>query len=113
MNLSEEVEIVKKELLDLVIENLKQNKIKAEDAQQLARDFLAILPVKSQADLLEKLRVLGVKYKEANEIYLGKLEKSSEDDRDKALDQVRDSISHGNIDGAIEAAKTLTKQEET
>lgn len=109
MDLTQEVELVKKELLELIIEHLKQNKIEAAQAQQLARDFLAILPIKDQADLLEKLKVLGSKYKEANEIYLGKLEEATNDSTDQALTQVRDQISHGNIDGAIETAKTLTQ----
>lgn len=109
MDLTQEVEQVKKELLELIIEHLKQNKIEAGEAQQLARDFLAILPIKDQADLLEKLKILGSKYKEANEIYLGKLEETTNDSADKALTQVRDQISHGNINGAIETAKNLTE----
>lgn len=108
MDVAQEVELITKELLDLIIEHLKENKIEAGQAQQLARDFLAILPIKDQADLLEKLKILGTKYKEANEIYLGELEKTTNNSADQALTQVRDYISHGNIDSAIETAKTLT-----
>ncbi len=109
MDLTQEVELVKKELLDLIIENLKQNKIEAGEAQQLARDFLAVLPIKNQVDLLEKLKTLGMKYKEANQIYLIELEKSNNNDTDQTLTQVRDQISQGNIDEAIQTAKTLTE----
>lgn len=109
MDIATEVEEVKKELLELIIEHLKQNKIEASQAQQLARDFLSVLPIKDQADLLNKLKSLGEKYKEANEVYLDELSKASDDQRDQALSQMRDHIKQGNIDGAIETAKTLTQ----
>ncbi len=109
MDIAQEVEEVKKELLELIIEHLKQNKIQAPQAQQLARDFLSVLPVKDQADLLAKLKNLGEKYKEAEEVYLGELEKASDNQRDQALNSMRDYVKQGNIDKAIEIAKSLTQ----
>ena len=109
MDITAEVEEVKKELLELIIEHLKQNKIQAEAAQQLARDFLAVLPIKDQADLLNKLKNLGEKYPEAEKVYLDELSKASNEKRDQALTQMRDLIKQGNIEGAISTAKTLTK----
>lgn len=108
MNLAEEVELVKKELLELIVEHLKTNKIHAPEAQQLARDFLAVLPIKDQTDLLNKLKGLGQKYKEANEVYLDELEKATDEKRDLALNSMRDSIKQGQIDQAIQTAKSLT-----
>ena len=108
MNLTDEIELVKKELLELIVEHLQQNKLQAPEAQQLARDFLAILPIKDQADLLNKLKGLGQKYKEANEVYLDELEKVTDEKRDLALNSMRDSIKQGQIDQAIQTAKTLT-----
>ena len=109
VDIATEVEEVKKELLELIITHLKQNKIQAPQAQQLARDFIAVLPIKDQADLLAKLKSLGEKYKEAEEVYLGELEKASDEKRDQALTQMRDQIKQGNIEKAIETAKTLTQ----
>jgi hypothetical protein len=109
MDITQEVEDIKKELLELIIEHLKQNKIQAPQAQQLARDFLSVLPVKDQADLLSKLKNLGEKYKEAEEVYLDELSKTSDDKRDQALSQMRDFIKQGQIDQAIKTAKTLTQ----
>jgi hypothetical protein len=110
MDINTEVEEVKKELLELIIEHLKQNKIQADQAQQLARDFLADLPIKDQTDLLAKLKDLGQKYPEANEVYLDELSKATDEERDQTLNQMRDFIKQGNIDGAISAGKTLTDQ---
>lgn len=109
MNLADEVEIVKKELLELIIEHLKLNKIQADQAQQLARDFLAILPVSDQSDLLQKLKTLGETYKEAEEVYLDELSKATDEKRDMTLNQMRDFIKTGDIESAIATAKTVTQ----
>ncbi|MBI2621410.1 MAG: hypothetical protein HYW63_02040 [Candidatus Levybacteria bacterium] len=109
MDITQEVEEVKKELLQLIIEHLKSNKIEAGAAQQLARDFLAVLPIKDQADLLQKLKNLGQKYPEAEKVYLDELEKATDEKRDQVLNQMRDFIRQGNIDSAISTAKTLTE----
>lgn len=113
MDLVQEVEEVKKELLELIITHLKQNKIQAPQAQHLARDFIAVLPIKDQADLLAKLKSLGEKYKEAEEVYLGELGRASDSQRDQALSSMRDYIKQGNIEKAIETAKTLTQNSQT
>ena len=55
MDIQKEVEQIKKELVDLIVLHLKANKMEAQTAQKLAADFLAILPVKDQKDLLDKL----------------------------------------------------------
>ena len=107
MDLQEEVKAVEKELLDLIIAHLKANKIEVEKARQLARDFLAVLPVKDQKDLLEKLRSLGEQYEEAKEIYAEELAKVSEGIREQTLNQMRDFIKQGNIDSAIATAKNM------
>lgn len=107
MDLQEEVKAIEKELLDLIIAHLKANKIEVEKARQLARDFLAVLPVKDQKDLLEKLRALGDQYEEAKEVYAQELAKVSEGIREQTLNQMRDFIKQGNIDSAIATAKNM------
>lgn len=108
MDIDEEVEKIKKELLDLVVENLKQNKIEADVAQAEARELLAMLPVEDHKDLLSKLKNLGEEYDDFNKIYLDELEKDSELKRNEALNQMRDHIKQGQVDNAISAAKSLT-----
>ena len=108
MDLQDELKRIEKELLDLIVAHLKDNKLQADVAQQLAKDFLAALPVKDQKDLLEKLKALGTKYPEAQEVYLEEASKVSEQERDRVLTQMRDAIKQGNIDHAITMAKTVT-----
>ncbi len=107
MDIQEEVEEVKRELVELIIKHLRENKIPADKAKQLAKDFLNILPVNDQKDLLNKLKNLGDSYEEAKEIYVNELAKTSEEDKERALSQMRDHIKLGNINEAIEAAKAL------
>ena len=109
MDLPEEVEKVEQELLDLILDHLKKNKIQTEQAQQQARDFLSALPIKDQLDLLAKLKNLGNKYAESEVVYLHELEKAEAEKRDLALSQMRNQIQIGNIESAISIAKTLTE----
>lgn len=109
MDIVTELEEVKKELLDLILDHLKRNKIEVPKAQQQARDFLSILPIKDQADLLVKLKNLGEKYPESEAVYLHELEKAEAQKRDQALTLMRDYVRQGDINGAISAAKTLTQ----
>ena len=107
MDISQEVTLVEKELLELILTHLENNKIDADKAQNLAKDFLAILPVADQKDLLEKLRNLSNTYEEAKELYVEEFSKISNEQRDIVLVQMRDAIQKGNIEHAITAAKSL------
>lgn len=110
MDISQEVTLVEKELLELILLHLENNKIDADKAQSLAKDFLAILPIADQNELLEKLKNLGDTYIEAKEIYVDELSKISNVQRDQVLIQMRDAIQKGNIEHAITAAKSLQQQ---
>lgn len=110
MDIIQEVNLVEKELLELILTHLENNKIDADKAQNLAKDFLAILPVADQKDLLEKLLNLSNTYEEAKELYVDELSKMSNQQRDQVLVQMRDAIKKGNIEHAINAAKSLQQQ---
>lgn len=107
MDLVEEVKQVEKELVERIVEHLKANQIAVEIARQQARDFLALLPVKDQKDLLNKLKDLGDKYIEAKEVYAEELGKVNEVERQRTLEQMRIFIQQGNMDNAIAAAKAM------
>ena len=54
-----------------------------------------------------KTKNLGKDYEEAKEIYVEELKKTSEEQRDQTLLQMRDHIQNGNIDQAIKAARII------
>jgi hypothetical protein len=105
MNIQQEIEIIKKELVELILAHLKANKMEAEQAQKLAADFLAVLPVQDQKDLLAKLKQLGETYQEIRPLYVKELTKVTESDRESRLLQMRNAIAGGNIEQAIQVAK--------
>lgn len=113
MDMQEEVKVVEKELVELIVEHLKSNRIAVDAARQQARDFLSLLPINDQMDLLNKLKGLGEKYEEAKEVYAEELGKMYEAKRQQALEQMRLHIQQGNLDSAIAAAKALYPEKNT
>lgn len=107
MDVQEEVKRIEGELVTLIVQHLQANKIAVETARQQAQDFLSLLPVQDQKDLLTKLKTLGEKYEEAKAVYAEELGKVSEAARLQTLEQMRGFIQTGNIDAAIAAAKAM------
>lgn len=106
MNVQAEVEAIKEELVAIIVKHLKENKIELANARKLAADFLSLLPVRDQQDLLLKLKNLSEDYAEAREIYVRELGKINEEKRHQALSQMHDLIKAGNIEDAISVAKS-------
>ncbi len=96
---------VERSLLEHITTSLQQRKMTQEEAQQLARDFLSLLPPKDKEDLLNKLHTLSTKYDEANAVYLEYARKDEEQKRDYLLHQMSMHIKNGEIEKAIAIAK--------
>jgi len=109
-DLQQEVNEVKRDLTELIVSHLQDHKIEPQVAQQQAAEFLAILPIKDQQDLLIKLKALGDKYMESREVYLKTVTKIYEMDREEALTQMRNAIKFGNIEHAIAVAKAMQQK---
>lgn len=107
MDNTQQITAIEKELLDLIISHLENNQMEFPIAQKLARDFLALLPARSKVDLLEKLRVLGETYSEAQTVYLMEFSKDLQAKEQAALIQMQQAIKQGNIDHAIAVAKSV------
>ena|SRR6185312_4129083 len=110
-NLNVLVEEVEKDLLSHIYANLKTNEITAEQAQTLAQEFLKLLPFKDKKDLLEKLNTLGKQYREAQEVYVKLGIPLEEQERQQNLDLMHKHIVNGELDKALEVAKSATKQD--
>ena len=111
MDIQEEVKNVEQQLVDLIVRHLEADKIEVERAQKLAADFLGVLPVSDQKDLLAKLQELSQNYEEAKEVYVSELSRINEQNRQIALTQMRDHIKIGNIEQAITVAKAMTNNQ--
>lgn len=107
MDMQVKIEEVERELLELIIKHLEENKIDVLTAQKLAKDFLAVLPIYNQQDLLSKLKELGDNYQEAKEVYVQEFSKDITQKEQHALSRMRDAIKQGKIEHAISIAKDL------
>jgi hypothetical protein len=110
MDIQNEVEKIKQELTELIMKCLQENSMDVTQAQTLAADFLALLPIKDQQDLLVKLKGLGENYSPVKELYVRELGKINEAQREEVLTQMRNAIAGGNIDHAITIAKAVKEQ---
>lgn len=99
------VEEVEKDLLKHIIANMEEGKITVEESQQLARDFLALLPVNDKEELLQKLNKLGKTHSEVQAVYLDLVRPHEEAIRQQKLTQMSEHIKQGNIEQAISIAK--------
>ena len=109
MGLGEDIEKVKRELVDIIIGRLKEKKISSDAARKLASDFLQALPIVDYQDLLLKLKTLGDKYPEAKVVYIDELRIVNDIKRDEALIHIRNLIAQGDLEKAILTAKNITK----
>ena len=103
--IQELVDQVERDLLAHIYTNLKENKLTGVAAQQLAQEFLGLLPFKDKKDLVDKLSALGQKYPEARETYVNLGIPLEEQHRQERLDQMRAHIKSGDLDKALEVAK--------
>jgi hypothetical protein len=107
MDIQQQTEAVEKELLDLIIRYLRQSQIDVRTASKLARDFLAVLPMKNRQDLLQKLKDLSENYDAVKLVYQQELSKDEGEREKQALKQMQHAIRQGNIEHAINVAKSL------
>lgn len=99
------VENVEKELLDEIIKNLEQNTLSEEEAQEIAQEFLALLPIEDKQDLLKKLHELSVDHIQTQPVYLQYAKPFEEEEREKKLKQISHHIKKGQIEHALAVAK--------
>lgn len=103
---------IERDLLFHIILNMRHRKISVGEAENLAKEFLTLMPAIDKEDLLNKLNSLGHKYPEAQAVYVKYAAPYEEEKRIKLLQTMTEHIQKGNIEEAISLAKgsTATKQ---
>ncbi len=96
---------VEKELLDLILLHLESGSLELEKAQEISREYLALLPFRDKAELLKKLGSLSGKYQEAQEVYTKFAAAIEKEDAAEKVEQMSQHIKSGNIEEAINVAK--------
>jgi len=96
---------VEKELLEVIIQNLKKHSLHVPEAKQLAREFLSLLPLQDKKDLLDKLYNFSQKHGETKGVYLKYAKPMEEEERQKKLELISQHIQNGQIENALRVAK--------
>ncbi|HZE87795.1 MAG TPA: hypothetical protein VE090_06385 [Methylomirabilota bacterium] len=99
---------IEKELLSEIIKRLDQEKMSPEEAQSLAKEFLSLLPIQDQKDLLNKLYKLSQDNRATQGIYLKYAKPHEENETQKKLELMSQHIQQGNIEEALSIAKGKT-----
>ena len=100
--LVEEIEV---ELLEEITKNLENETITPDHAQQLAKEFLTLLPIHDKHDLLTKLSELSNVNRDTQELYLKFGKPIDDEERQEKLRQMSEHIKNGSIEDAIAVAK--------
>ena len=96
---------VEKELLDVIIARLDQEKMSPEEAQKLAQEFLSFLPIQDQRDLLTKLLKLSQDNPSTKGIYLTYAKPYEENERERKLKLMSEHLHKGEIEHALTVAQ--------
>lgn len=99
------VKEIEKELVNAILDNIEQNRMSKEQAQFLAREFLALLPIQDKHDLLEKLGKFSKLHIEAKSIFLKYGAPIENEERQKKLELMSQHIQNGQIEHALDVAK--------
>lgn len=103
--LQDEVVDVEKELLQEIINRLNQNKMSSEDAQKVAKEFLSLLPIHDQKDLLAKLYQLSKANQGMQGVYLKFAQPYEENEKQRKLSLMSQHLHQGKIEEALSVAK--------
>ena len=96
---------IENELLQIITDNLDQEKMTVEDAQKIAKEFLALLPLQDKHDLLNKLYKFGLGHTETKGLYLKYAKPIEEEERQKKLTLMSEHIKNGQLEHALAVAK--------
>lgn len=103
--LQDTVATIEKDLLAIIISRLEQNKMSPEKAKALAKEFLSLLPIEDQKDLLAKLLKLSQDNPETKGIYLTYAKPHEEQETERKLQRISEHLHKGEIEHALTIAK--------
>ena len=99
------VNSIEKELLLAIVKNTGENRMTKEQAQSLAREFLALLPIHDKHELLEKLGKFSKLHIEAKSLYIKYGAPIEDEERKQKLELMSQHIQNGQIEHALNIAK--------
>lgn len=93
---------VEKKLFACLVEHIKKSELTVGQAQDMAKEFTALLPAHNKEGLVHILQEVGKHFSPAQEVYLSYARDDAQQQREQRLSQVGPLIQSGNINGALE-----------
>lgn len=97
-NLIQELE---SDLMNQIIHNTEKGILSDQDAQELAQAFIPITYLEERGAILNSMKNLGARYKEAQEVYIKYNNLYSQEEKTKVLEKVHLHLLVNDIDSAI------------
>jgi len=94
-----------KDLVNEIVEKLRDNELTPEASRMLAKEFLSHLPPKDLPTLVEVLHNLSTEYKEVREVYAKYYGMQGDMQDAEKIHAMAMHIHQGNIESAIKVAK--------
>lgn len=98
-------EAIEKELLDLILKHMEEGTLELEKAQEISKEYLALLPFHDKTELLKKFGTLSDKYQEAQSVYAKFAGSVEKEDSAEKIELMSQHIKTGNIEEALKIAK--------
>lgn len=96
---------IQRDLLFELIMSMRHKLITVGGARHLAKDFLALFPIQTKEEILEKMKNLSDKYPEVRAVYLNYAIPHQNQVEKEMLNKISQNLQNGNIDQALNIAK--------
>lgn len=93
---------VEKKLFACLVEHIKRSQLTVGQAQDMAKEFTALLPAQNKEALINILQRVGEHFSPAQEVYLSYAKSDEENLKEQTLSQVGPLIQSGDINAALE-----------
>ena len=96
---------VKRDVMYFVISDMRKQQLSMSQAREIAKDLLAIFPVESFTELMDKLRILGDIYMEVRAVFIKYAKVYYEKQKAYVLGNISELLAKEDIDGALNLVK--------
>ena len=96
---------IERDLMFQIIMNMKHGMLSTGQAQKIAQEYLAMMPVKDKKHVLKHIKQMADTYKEAREVYMKYSDLYYEEKKDKTLKKVSMYLKKNNIEKAVSIMK--------
>lgn len=107
MELKGIIDTIETDFLKIIIRHLKSGKIKLNQAKEITKEFLSLLPFGSDENLRDKLKAFTDKYDNFKPIYISILKMEEGKKTNEILTKMRGLIKENKVDEALKLVNKI------